>query len=719
MATSRSEKQREDKGRTRQAPHQDQSPAHLPPLPPNPRPPKEAGPQHHSRAAELRVILTRASHEYYVLDSPTMSDAEYDRLFRELQELEQNFPECLAPDSPTLRIGAEPQSQLAKHDHLQPMLSLGNAFDDEELRAWEERLVRLAGGDVAKSGYTAELKIDGTAVALTYENQLFVKGATRGNGIIGEDVTVNLRTVRDVPLRLHESAPKGRIEVRGEIYFPFARFEEMNEARARAGDPVFANPRNAAAGSLRMLDPAITASRPLRFFGYSVAAPDGEELPFETQTELLDALVQWGVPVAPHRMRAKTLAEVEKWAYDLEHNIRSELNFAIDGAVVKVDSLRLQDELGVVGGREPRWAIARKFAPDIAETKLLAIEVNVGRTGALNPFAVLEPVEIGGVIVKLATLHNEDLVIAKDLRVGDWVQVKRAGEVIPQIIAPIPDKRTGSEKPWRMPKKCPVCGTPVTREEDEAAIYCPNIACPGRQLEGLVHFTSRGAMDIRGLSYARIQQLVEEGLVKDPGDLYGLTRDQLLGLEGYADKGADALIAAIQTSKSQPLSRLLNALGIRHVGSIAAQLLAQHFGTLDAVMSASADDILNVRGIGSTIANGVVAYFSNPAGRALVEKLRSHGLTFTEPRAVAAGGALSGKTVVITGTLPTLSRSKATAIIEAAGGRVTGSVSKSTDFLVAGEDAGSKLEKAKTLGVEVIDEAELLRRVKSPATSSA
>src|SRR5512132_927759 len=599
-----------------------------------------------SRAAELRVVLTRASHEYYILDRPTISDAEYDRLFRELQELERNFPECIAPDSPTLRVGAEPQSQLAKHEHVRPMLSLANAFNDEELRAWEERLVRIAGDDIRKSGYTVELKIDGTAVALTYENQIFVKGATRGNGTIGEDVTVNLRTVRDVPLRLHETAPKGRIEIRGEVYFPFDRFEEMNEARARAGDPVFANPRNAAAGSLRMLDPAITASRPLRFFGYSVAVPDGDELPFETQTELLDALTDWGVPVAPHRKRARTLAEVEKWAYELEHKIRGGLNFAIDGGVVKVDSLRLQEELGVVGGREPRWAIARKFAPDIAETKLLAIEVNVGRTGALNPFAVLEPVEIGGVVVRLATLHNEDLIISKDLRVGDWVQVKRAGEVIPQIIAPIPERRTGSEKPWRMPKKCPVCGTPATREEDEAAIYCPNIACPGRQLEGLVHFASRGAMDMRGLSYARIQQLVEEGLVRDPGDLYALTREQLLELEGYADKGADAVIAAIETSKSQPLSRLLHALGIRHVGSIAAQLLAQHFGTLDALIGASADDILNVRGIGSTIANGVVAYFSDPAGRALIEKLRSHGVNLTEPRAVAAGGPFSGKTAV-------------------------------------------------------------------------
>jgi DNA ligase (NAD+) len=664
------------------------------------------------------VLLTRASHEYYNLDRPTISDAQYDSLFRELQELERNFPELLTPDSPTLRVGAEPQSQLAKHEHLRPMLSLSNAFDDEELRAWEDRLVRMAGADVAKSGYTAELKIDGTAVALTYENQVFVMGATRGNGTIGEDVTVNLRTVRDVPLRLHESAPKGRIEVRGEVYFPFDRFEEMNEARARAGDPVFANPRNSAAGSLRMLDPAITASRPLRFFGYSVAAPDGEELPFETQSELLDALVEWGVPVAPHRARAKSLAEVEKWAHDVEHKIRGQLNFGIDGGVVKIDSLRLQEELGVVGGREPRWAIARKFAPDIAETRLLKIKVNVGRTGALNPYAELEPVEIGGVIVKLATLHNEDLIIAKDLREGDWVQVKRAGEVIPQVIAPIPEKRTGAEQPWRMPRNCPVCGTPVTREEDEAAIYCPNVACPGRQLEGLVHFTSRGAMDIRGLSYARIEQLVGAGLVKDPADLYALTREQLLELEGYADKGADGLIAAIQASKSQPLSRLLGALGIRHVGSIAAQLLAQHFGTLDALMAASADDILNVRGIGATIANGVVAYFSDPAGRALVKKLRDRGVSFIEPRAVVAGGPFSGKTAVITGTLPTLSRAKATSMIEAAGGRVTGSVSKSTDFLVAGEEAGSKLEKAKSLGVEVIDEAELLRRIASSATSS-
>ena len=638
-------------------------------------------------------------------------------MFRELVEIEAAFPDLNTADSPTRRIGAEPQSQLAKHEHLRAMLSLGNAFNDEELRAWEERLMRISGTEVKASGYTAELKIDGTAVALTYEDRLFVMGATRGNGIIGEDVTVNLRTIRDVPLRLDETAPAGRIEIRGEVYFPFDRFEKMNAERARAGDPVFANPRNAAAGSLRMLDPAVTASRPLRFFGYSVAVPDGEDLPVKTQSDLLPALVRWGVPVAPNWRKCRTLAEVESWAHEIEHDVRATLNFAIDGGVVKVDSLPLQEELGVVGGREPRWAIARKFAPDIAETRLLAIRINVGRTGALNPYAELEPVEIGGVIVKQATLHNEDLVREKDLREGDFVLVKRAGEVIPQIISSLPEKRERELPAWQMPDKCPSCGHPVTREEDEAAVYCTNVACPGRQLEGLVHFTSRGAMDIRGLSYARINQLVTTGLVRDAGDIYFLTRESLLKLEGYAAKGADGLIAAIQASKSQPLSRLLHGLGIRHVGSIAAQLLAQHFGTLDAIVAATAEEILSVRGIGATIANGVVAYFSDPAAKVLVRKLRAAGVNFTEPRAVVAGGPLSGMTVVLTGTLPTLTRAKATALIEAAGGRLTGSVSKSTSFVVAGEDAGSKLEKAKSLGVEVIDEATLLRRTGSSATS--
>jgi DNA ligase (NAD+) len=666
-----------------------------------------------SRAAQLREALNRASHEYYVLDRPALSDREYDELFRELQQIETDHPGLRTPDSPTMRIGAAPQTQLAKHTHIQPMLSLGNAFDDGELKAWEERLIRLAGGDIAKSGYTVELKIDGAAVSLTYEDSVFVTGATRGNGLIGEIVTENLRTVRDVPLRLAGSAPKGRIEVRGEVYLPFDRFEQMNEERVRDGEQVFANPRNAAAGSLRQLDPAVTAKRPLRFFGYAAAAADNVTLPFRTQWELLAMLEQWGIPIAPHRARCVRLEEVFEWAHEVEHAHRGTLNFAIDGGVVKVNSLGLQDELGVVGGREPRWAIARKFAPDIAETRLLDIGVNVGRTGALNPYAMLEPVEIGGVIVKLATLHNEDLVRRKDLRVGDVVQVKRAGEVIPQLIGPVPEKSEPRGRQWSMPKKCPSCGTPVERDEEEVAIYCPNVACPGRQLEGLVHFASRGAMDIRGLSYSRIEQLIAEGLVSDAGDLYTLNRDKLLALEGYAQKGTGALLAAIETSKQQPLSRLLHALGIRHVGSAAAELLARHFGTIDALAQASEEQTMAVRGIGETIAVGVRAYFRDPNARRLIAKLRAAEVNLTEPRKVAAAGPLIGTTVVITGTLPTLTRTRATEVIEQAGGRVTSSVSRATSLVVAGEDAGSKLDKAKAFGVEIIDEAGLLKRIES------
>src|SRR5687768_10585019 len=664
-----------------------------------------------ARAADLRQRLDQASYEYYVLDRPTISDQEYDRLFRELQELERTTPELRTADSPTVRVGAPPQSSLPRHTHLVPMLSLGNAFNDDELRHWAERITRLVGEGGAKSGYSAELKIDGAAVSLTYRDGVLVTGATRGNGTIGEDITANIRTLRDVPLRLRAATPPSVIEIRGEVYYPFDRFEAMNEARVQAGEPVFANPRNAAAGALRQLDPAVTARRPLRFFGYSVAAADPHLLAFRTQWDLLEQLTNWGVPVAPHGKRCHALQEVFEWAHSIEHSVRGALNFAIDGGVVKVDQLSLQVELGVVGGREPRWAIARKFAPDIAETKLLEIRVNVGRTGALNPYAVLEPVEIGGVVVKLATLHNEDLVRRKDLRVGDMIQVKRAGDVIPQIIASIPEKSEPRGRPWRMPSRCPSCGTPVERDDEEVAIYCPNIACPGRQLEGLVHFASRGAMDIRGLSYSRIDQLISEGLVVDAGDLYSLTREQLLELEGYAAKGADALIAAIEASKSQPLSRLLGALGIRHVGSIAAQLLARHFGTLDAIAAATEDDITAVRGVGSTIADGVVRFFRDSGAKKLVQKLRKAGVNFSEPRQVAAGGALSGKTVVITGTLPAVIRPQATEAVEAAGGRVTSSVSKATSFLVAGEEAGSKLEKARTLGVEIIDEAELLRRI--------
>ena len=660
------------------------------------------------RAAELRALLHQASYDYYVLDRPTLPDAEYDRLFRELQTLEREHPELRTADSPTMRVGAEPATALAKHTHVVPMISLGNAFDEEELTDWEERIARLVGDDARRAGYVAELKIDGAAVSLTYQDGVLTVGATRGNGVVGEDVTANLRTLRDVPLRLRGDDVPSLLEIRGEVYMPFKAFEKLNEERVREGEPVYANPRNTAAGALRQLDPSITARRPLHFFGYTVAVPAGTRLPFETQWRLLETLERWGIPVAPHRRCCASLAEVHDWAREVEQTVRGALDFAIDGGVIKVDSLRLQDELGVVGGREPRWAIARKFAPDIAETVLRDIQVNVGRTGSLNPFAVLEPVEIGGTTVQLATLHNFDLIKAKDLRIGDVVQVKRAGDVIPQIIGPVPEKRDRRNPPvpYKPPTRCPSCRTPVERDEEEAATYCPNVACPDRQLEAIVHFASRGAMDIRGLSYARIEQFIAESLVHDVADLYDpeLTVERLTALERFAEKSAENLLEAIEASKKQPLSRLLFGLGIRHVGQTAAQLLARHFGTMEGVAAATADDILAIRGIGEGIALAVVAFFHDASGRDLVRKLAERGVNMTEPRSVSAGAALKGMTFVVTGTLPTLSRAQATELIESQGGRVTSGVSKATSYVVVGADAGSKLEKAQALGIKLLDE---------------
>lgn len=664
-----------------------------------------------ARAAELRTLLTRASHEYYVLDRPSLSDAEYDRLFRELQAIEAEFPALRTPDSPTLRVGAAPQSAFPKHAHRVPMLSLDNAFDEAELEAWAERVVKLAGPPERHGGFSCELKIDGAAISLTYVDGVLVTGATRGSGTIGEDVTPNLRTLHDVPLRLHTDTPPPFVEIRGEVYYPFSRFEAMNEARARAGEAVFANPRNAAAGSLRQLDPSITASRPLRFFGYSAVHPDGAgALPFRTQDELLATLRGWGIPVAPHHGHCATVAEVHEWARALERTVRASLDFAIDGGVIKVNALGTQEELGDVSGRIPRWAIARKFAPDIAETTLLDIGVNVGRTGSLNPYAVLEPVEVGGVTVRLATLHNFDLIAQKDLRIGDRVQIKRAGEVIPQVIAPLPDRRGPASVPYVAPVVCPSCGTAVRRDEDEVALYCPNVACPGRRLEALVHFASTDAMDIRGLSYARIEQMVAEGLVHDAADFYALDLDRVSDLDRMGTKSAGNLLAAIEASKAQPLSRLLNALGIRHVGTVAAQLLARRFRTMEALQGATVEDIGAVRGIGDVIAQSVREYLDDTSAQHLLERLLGTGVNMTEPQAADTTDALAGTVIVLTGTFPNLSRAEATQLVERAGGRVTSSVSKKTSFVVAGEEAGSKLDKARELGVEVIDEAELVRR---------
>ena len=660
------------------------------------------------RATWLRQQIDRANHAYYILDAPEISDAEYDRLFRELQELEAGHPELRSPDSPTQRVGAPVASALAKVTHRRPMISLGNAFTPEELSAWEERNARIL-PEVRTAGYTTEIKIDGAAVSLTYEDGRLAVGATRGNGVIGENITANLRTIADVPLALKGTGWPRLMEVRGEVYLPYAGFTLINQAREKAGEPLFANPRNTAAGGLRQLDPNLTRRRRLRMFAFSVEPIEGR-LAARTHWELLDLLAAWGFQVESHRERFTALADVQAAIASYEELI-PRLPFQADGVVVKVDRLDLHGELGTVGGREPRWAIARKFAPEVAVTRLEDIRINVGRTGALNPYAVLSPVEISGVTVSSATMHNEDLIAQKDIRIGDMVEIIRAGEVIPQIVRPLPDRRTGAERVFVMPDRCPACGTPVERPADEVMRFCPNASCPGRVLEGIVHYASRDAMDIRGLGYERVRQLLDNRFIANVADLYELTAERLVQLDRFGEQSAQQLVAAIAASKDRPLSSLLFALGIRHVGKTVAQLLARRFGTMDALRQASEEEINDVPGVGGAIAEAVVRFFAEASNLELVRRLKQAGLEFSEPRAAQAGGTLKGKTYVLTGTLPTLSRGQAAELIESAGGRVAGSVSKKTDAVVAGTEAGGKLEKAQALGVEIIDESELLRRV--------
>jgi len=663
-----------------------------------------------ARAAELRRLIERANQAYYVLDKPELSDAEYDRLFRELQELESKHPELQTPDSPTHRVGAPPAGAFKKHRHLVPMLSLANAFNEKELAEWEERNARLS-PEVKTGGYTLEVKIDGAAVSLTYQDGMFVTGATRGNGVEGEDVTANLRTVLDVPLRLHGKGWPKLMEVRGEVYLSKSRFVELNKERERAGEPTFANPRNAAAGALRQLDPKVTRSRGLRIFCFHVEAP-GQKLPVTTQHDLLKQLAAWGYPVEPHHTRVPDLAAANQEIAKFEP-LLDQLDYGADGVVVKVNPLELHAELGTVGDREPRWAIARKFAPEVRVTKLKEIRINVGRTGALNPYAVLEPVEIGGVTVSTATLHNFALIKAKDIREGDLVEVTRAGEVIPQVLGPVIKKGVRRSRPYQPPERCPVCKSKVEHPQDEVMVYCPNVSCPGRVFESIVHFASRGATDIRGLGPERVKALLDAGLIKDVADLYEITPMQLLTLEGFAEKSARQLVDAIEASKRQPLSTLIFALGIRHVGAQGAKLLARHFGTMKALAKASADEINQIRGVGPAIAEAVAGFFAEPKNRKLLERLEKLGLNMKEPVAAEGKGPLAGQVYVITGTLPSLSRAKAAELIEAAGGHVSDAISKKTTAVVVGADAGSKLEKAKTLGISLIDEAELLRRARA------
>jgi DNA ligase (NAD+) len=654
------------------------------------------------RADELRRTLNDANYDYYVLDAPVISDAEYDARLRELRSLEERFPQLITPDSPTQRIGAEPASQFTKIEHLAPLYSLGNAFSEEELRAWEERNARIA-SEVREGGYMAELKIDGAAVALRYEDGLFVRGATRGNGRVGEDITRNLRTIRDIPLRLREG--DGRIpsvlEVRGEVYMSISGFREMNERRVAAGEPTFANPRNAASGALRQLDPRITAERPLRFFGFQIQTD--ERLSVATQQDVLALLAEWGVNTNARNAYCEDLDTVLDFATHAERG-RADLDYAIDGVVVKVARLSLWPELGVIGERDPRWAIAYKFAPDLATTRLLDIRINVGRTGSLNPYAVLQPVEIGGATVRLATLHNFEDIARKDLRVGDHVLVKRAGEVIPQVVGAIVEERTGREVPFEAPGVCPSCGTSVQQTAGEVMIYCPNPSCPDRIYWSIVHFVSQDAMDIRGLGERTVAQLLERGLVKDVADLYHLEPGPLLELEGFGELSAKNLIAAIAKSREQPLSRLIFALGIRHVGQHAAQLVAREFGTMDRLLEAKPEQLDAVHGIGGITAQALAGFVAEPANRELIARLAEAGLRMDEPVERAERATLQGRTFVVTGT-HAMSRKELTALIERHGGRVAGSVSKATSFLVAGEDPGSKLDKARELGVPVIDQA--------------
>jgi DNA ligase (NAD+) len=675
--------------------------------------PDELSPALLQRAEELRRRLHEANYEYYVLDAPTLTDAEWDRMLRDLKEIEAAHPELIAPDSPTQRVGAEPATQFRKVQHIAPMYSLANAFSAAELTAWEERNARIA-REVLDAGYVTELKIDGTAVALRYEGGVLVRGATRGNGSIGEDITQNIRTIRDVPLRLRATADIPEVlEIRGEVYMPLSGFREMNEKRAEAGEAAFANPRNAAAGALRQLDPRLTAQRPLRFFGFQIQLhPDrNDRLPVVTQQDVLSLLQDWGVPVNPDRTVCGSMQEVIAYV-EQAAGLREGLDYGIDGVVVKVAPLALLPELGVVGGREPRYSIAYKFPPDLAVTRLLAIELNVGRTGSLNPYARLEPVEIGGAMVKLATLHNFDDIARKDLRAGDTVVVKRAGEVIPQVVGPVLERRTGAEQPYIPPTHCPACGTPVERPAGEVMAYCPNSACPDRIYWGLVHFVSQGAMDIRGLGERTVAQLLEAKLVTDHADLYKLTQEQLTGLEGFGDVSARNLVESIAASKERPLSRLLFGLGIRHVGVHAAQVLAREFRTMRALMEAQVEALAGVHGIGRTTAEAVGAFMAEPKNRALIERLATAGLQLEEPVERAEHSTLAGRTFVVTG-IHGMSRKEITSLIERHGGRVTGGVSRSTDFLVAGESPGSKLERARELGVRIIDEQELLALAES------
>jgi DNA ligase (NAD+) len=649
------------------------------------------------RAEELRAAINHHNYRYHVLDEPEISDSEFDALMRDLRAIEAQFPELVTPESPTQRVGGAAIEGFEPVRHRQAMLSLANAFNEDELRAWHARVVRLLETDAIE--LVCELKIDGLAVALVYEGGRLVQGATRGDGVTGENVTANLRTVRAIPLQIPEEAPS-RFEVRGEVYMTKEGFERMNREVAEKGGKIYANPRNSAAGSLRQKDPGITAQRPLDFFAYGVGwSEDG--LP-ETHWEIMQRLKALRFPINPNIRLFHSIDEVAAYCQSWEDR-RAPLNYEIDGVVVKVNSLAQQRALGFVG-REPRWAVAFKFPSSEGTTKLLDIGINIGRTGTLNPYAILQPVVVAGATISLATLHNEEDIHRKDIRIGDTVIVHRAGEVIPQIVGPVTSLRTGQEREFRMPECCPACGTPVLKPEGEAMHYCPNRACPAQAVRLLEHFVSRGAMDIEGLGERHVRLLYETGLARDPGDLYSLTAEQLAALERLGEKSAGNIIKSIQSSKECGLARLIFALGIRHVGFETAQLLADHFGSLDVVMAAAVEEIDAIPGIGLTVAESIGAHFEQDANRQIVEKLRGAGVRLTAERRAAREGPLAGHSYALTGTLAGFTRNEAEARLKQLGAAVSSGVSKKTTAVIAGDNPGSKLAKAQQLGVTVLDE---------------
>ena len=656
------------------------------------------------RAAELRRELEGHNHRYYVLDDPTIGDDEYDELLNELRAIEADRPELRTPDSPTQRVGAPPLDRFQRVEHAEPMLSLANARNEEELRAWETRIGNhLKRLDISASefSYTTEPKIDGLAISLTYEDGMLVRGATRGDGRIGEDVTRNLRTIGAIPLRIEGAPPL--VEVRGEVYLPIADFKALNERRAEAGEATFANPRNSAAGSIRQLDPALAAERPLSIWCYGLGATRGLDL--ATHSEEIEWLRERGFKVNPDIEHHKGIDSVVKRCHWWEER-RDQLDYEIDGVVVKVDERALWRELGVVG-REPRWAIAWKFPPTTATTQLLKVIWNVGRTGHLVPFAVLEPVHVGGVTVSTATLHNEEDLARKDVRVGDEVVVMRAGDVIPQVVAPLVQRRKGKPQRPRPPKTCPACGTPTEKPADAVFTICPNRAgCPGQSFQHVKHFVSKGAMDIDGLGEKQAMRFLQEGLIADVADIYELSEPQLTGLEGFGEISARNLLAAIEASRSRSFTRVLYALGLPGVGYVTAEALSDHFGSIDALRAADPEQIEEVEGVGPVMALQIAESLADERTWELVEKLRSKGLRMEQDASERrpTGGPLEGKALVLTGTLPSLTRDEAAAMIKAAGGKVTSSVSGNTDYVVAGESPGSKLAKAEELGVEILDQ---------------